>query len=180
VNAGSISFGSIVVNHSTTQTVTLTSSGTAAVTVNSVSVSGSGFSASSVSLPAKLNPGQSLSVTLTYSPATVGNSSGQLAIASDSSSNPTVTIGLSGTANPHQVELAWNPPSSSGMTITGYKVYRGISGSGGYSALNSATSQTSYTDSGVQSGTAYNYYVTSIDSSGVESSPSNTTTVTIP
>jgi fibronectin type 3 domain-containing protein len=32
----------------------------------------------------------------------------------------------------------------------------------------------------VQSGTSYDYYVTSLDSSGVESSPSNTTTVKIP
>jgi len=78
------------------------------------------------------------------------------------------------------VDLAWNPPSTSGVSITGFKVYRAISGSGGFAALSSATPQTSFTDTGVQSGTSYDYYVTSLDSSGVESSPSNTTTVKIP
>jgi hypothetical protein len=180
VNANSISFGAVVVNNSTTQTVTLTSTGTAALTINTISVSGTGFSTSSVSLPAKLNPGQALSLTLTFKPTTVGTATGQLTISSNSSTNATVTIGLSGTANPHQVDLAWNPPSSSSVTITGYKVYRANSGTGGFAALNSANSQTSFTDTGVQGGMAYDYYVTSVDSSGVESSPSNTTTVTIP
>jgi hypothetical protein len=179
VNAGSISFGAVVVNHATTQTVTLTSSGTATVTVNSISVTGTGFSASAVTLPAKLSPGQTLNLTLTFDPATVGSASGQLTISSTSSTNAAISIGLSGTANPHQVDLAWNPPSSSGMTITGYKVYRAISGSGGFAAVNSAT-QTSFTDTAVQSATAYDYYVTSVDSTGIESSPSNTTTVAIP
>jgi len=150
------------------------------VTINSVSITGTGFSLSSVSLPAKLNPGQALSLTLTFSPAAVGSSTGQLAISSTSSTNPNVTIGLSGTANPHEVELAWSPPSSSGVTIAGYKVYRAISGSGGFAALSSASTQTSYTDTGIQSGKAYDYYVTSVDSAGAESVPSNTTTVTVP
>ncbi|HXS75609.1 MAG TPA: choice-of-anchor D domain-containing protein [Terracidiphilus sp.] len=180
LNASTVSFGAVVVNSSTTQTVTLTSTGTAAVTINSVSITGTGFSLSSVSLPAKLNPGQALSLTLTFSPAAVGSSTGQLAISSTSSTNPNVTIGLSGTANPHEVELAWSPPSSSGVTIAGYKVYRAISGSGGFAALSSASTQTSYTDTGIQSGKAYDYYVTSVDSAGAESVPSNTTTVTVP
>ena len=180
VNAGSISFGAVVVNHATTQTVSLTSSGTAAVTVNSISVSGNGFSASAVTLPAKLSPGQTLNLTLTFDPTTTGNTSGQLTISSTSSTNSTISIGLSGTGNPHQVDLAWNSPSSSGMAITGYKVYRAISGSGGFASLSSSIGQTSFTDIGVQSATKYDYYVTSIDSSGVESSPSNTTTVAIP
>ncbi|WP_239461262.1 fibronectin type III domain-containing protein [Occallatibacter savannae] len=91
-----------------------------------------------------------------------------------------MSIGLSGTANPHQVDLAWSAPNSSSTSITGYKVYRAISGSGAFAALSSGTSQTSFADSGVQSATAYDYYVTSIDSAGIESSPSNTTTVSIP
>lgn len=180
VNASSISFGSVSVNNSTTQSVTITSSGTAAVTINSISVSGTGFSSSSVSLPAKLNPGQSIGITLTYNPTVVGSSTGQLAISSTSATNPTITVGLSGTATAHRVELSWNAPSSSGVTIAGYKVYRSLSGSGGFAALNSASAQTTYTDTGVQSGQAYSYYVTSVDPTGTESVPSPTTTVTIP
>ena len=179
INASSISFGAIVVDNSTTQTVTISSTGTAALTVNSIGVTGTGFSASAVSLPATLNPGQSINVTLTFSPSATGSATGQLTVSSNSSTNSSITIGLSGTANPHQVNLAWSPPSSSGVAITGYKVYRAV-GSGGFAALSSANSQTSYSDTSVNSGTSYQYYVTSVDSSGVESSPSNTTSVAIP
>jgi fibronectin type 3 domain-containing protein len=40
--------------------------------------------------------------------------------------------------------------------------------------------QTTYVDSTVQSGMTYSYEVKSVDSSGVESSPSNVISVTIP
>ncbi|MGA7241995.1 MAG: choice-of-anchor D domain-containing protein [Terracidiphilus sp.] len=180
MNATSISFGAVVVNNSTTQTVTLNSSGTAAVTVNSVAVTGSGFSVSAVSLPATLNPGQTVTVTLTFDPSAVGSATGQLSISSNSATNPSVTVGLSGTGNPHQVDLSWQPPSGSSVAITGYNVYRAPGGTSSFAVVNSMDTQTAYTDSSVQSGLSYNYYVTSVDSAGVESAPSNTTTVAIP
>jgi hypothetical protein len=179
VNATTISFGPVVVNHSTTQTVTLTSIGKAAVTVKSISVKGTGFSLSPVSLPAVLTPGQTLLLTLTFNPTAAGSDSGQLAIASDSSSNPTVTIALSGTSNPHQVELNWNAPSGSSTPISQYKVYRTMSGTGSFAKI-ATIAQTNYTDTSVQSGQRYDYYVTSVGSSGAESTPSKTTTVSIP
>jgi fibronectin type 3 domain-containing protein len=47
--------------------------------------------------------------------------------------------------------------------------------------LNSAVNLAStYTDSTVQDGQTYAYYVTSVDSSGIESTPSNIFNVTIP
>jgi fibronectin type 3 domain-containing protein len=46
--------------------------------------------------------------------------------------------------------------------------------------MSSVSSQTAYTDMTVQSGKNYDYVVKSVDSSGVESTPSNTTTVAIP
>jgi fibronectin type 3 domain-containing protein len=87
---------------------------------------------------------------------------------------------LSGTGNPHEVNLSWIAPTGSSDPISGYNVYRAPSGSTSFAMLNSVSSQTAYTDAGVQSGQTYQYYVTSVDSSGVESSPSNTTTVTVP
>jgi fibronectin type 3 domain-containing protein len=148
--------------------------------VNSVSVSGSGFTVSQVSLPAKLNPGQSLNLTLTFDPSAVGAATGQLTVNSTSSTNPTASVSLTGTGNPHQVMLNWNPPTGSTDPITGYKVYRAPGGTNSFAVVNSADAQTSYADTNVQSGQSYNYYVTSVGSSGVESSPSNTTTVSIP
>jgi hypothetical protein len=181
VNATTVAFGSVVVTHSTTQTVTLTSSGTAAVTVNSVAATGSGFSASpAATLPATLNPGQTLSVTLTFDPTVVGAASGQLTITSTASTNPTVTIALSGAGNPHQVNLSWVAPSGSSDPVAGYNVYRAASGSGAFALLTSVGAQTTYVDTSVQSGNSYDYQVTSVDSSGKESTPSNKTTATIP
>ena len=180
VNATSIGFGGVVVNNSTTQTVTLTSSGKAAVTVNSIAVTGSGFSASAVSLPATLNPGQAMTLTLTFDPSAVGSATGQLSISSNSATNPSVTVGLSGTGNPHQVDLSWQAPSGSSVTITGYNVYRAPGGTSSFAVVNSMDTQTAYTDTNVQTGQSYNYYVTSVDSAGMESAPSNTTTIAIP
>jgi hypothetical protein len=50
-----------------------------------------------------------------------------------------------------------------------------------YQQLNTAVvTQTSYVDTGVQDGQSYDYIVESVDSSGIESAPSNTATVPIP
>lgn len=81
----------------------------------------------------------------------------------------------------HEVKLDWNAPSSTPVPIVGYKVYRATGGSSNYALLNSTLdATTSYTDSTVGSGLTYDYVVRSVDSSGVESAPSNETLVTIP
>jgi hypothetical protein len=176
VDAKSISFGEVVLNHQTVQVVTLTSVGSSAVTVKSVSVQGAGFTLSSVSLPATLNPGQTLLLTLIFDPTKTGSATGQLKIASNSSTNSNVTLNLTGTATPHKVELNWNPPTTS---VSQYKVYRATGGTGSFKNLG-VTGQTTYSDTTVQSGQRYDYYVTSLGSAGGESKPSNTTTVSIP
>jgi fibronectin type 3 domain-containing protein len=162
----------------------LTSSGTATLTVNSISVSGSGFSLTPIALPLNLNPGQSASITLTFDPTTTGSMTGQLAISSNSSTNPSLAIPLSGTATSptsYQVNLTWQAPTSTTDPVSGYHVYRAASGTTSYALLNSAlNTPTTYTDSSVQSGSSYDYMVKSVDASGMESSPSNTTTVNVP
>ncbi len=78
------------------------------------------------------------------------------------------------------MDLTWSAPSGSSDPIAGYKVYRAPGGTSSFAVVDSMDTQAAYTDSGVQGGQSYSYYVTSLDSSGVESSPSNTTTVTVP
>jgi fibronectin type 3 domain-containing protein len=85
------------------------------------------------------------------------------------------------TTQQHKVQLNWNPPSSSTSTITGYNVYRATLGASSYALLTpSLDTQMTYTDAGVLSGSTYNYVVTSVDSKGMESIPSDSTQVTIP
>jgi hypothetical protein len=166
-----------------TQTVTLTSSGTAAVTVNSASVTGTGFSVSGSTFPVTLNPGQTLGLSVQFAPTVAGSATGQLTIKSNSSTNPTANIGLSGTGQTqsHEVDLSWNAPSSSQDPVVGYNIYRSPSGASSYSRVNSSqNASTTYADSTVASGQSYDYVVKSVDGAGTESAPSNATTVSVP
>ena len=98
LSASSLSFGSVTVNTSTTQSLTLTSTGTAPVTVNSATISGTGFTLVEGSLPATLNPTQSLTLQVQFLPTTTGTASGQLTITSNSSTGSTAVVPLSGTS----------------------------------------------------------------------------------
>jgi fibronectin type 3 domain-containing protein len=106
-----------------------------------------------------------------------------LTITSNSSTNSTATIALSGTgtAASYAVNLSWEAPSSSTDPVAGYNIYRAPNGSTTYALLNSSIdAASSYVDSTVVSGQTYNYIAESVDATGVESSPSNIITVTIP
>jgi fibronectin type 3 domain-containing protein len=84
-------------------------------------------------------------------------------------------------ASAYEVNLTWDPPASSADPVAGYDVYRSADGGGSYQELNSSPlTQPAYTDSNVQDGVVYTYYVESADASGVQSSPSNLLVVTIP
>jgi hypothetical protein len=149
--------------------------------VNSASVTGNGFSVSGSSFPVTLNPGQTLTLNVLFTPTAAGSFTGQLTITSNSSSNPTATFALSGTGTSHEVDLSWNAPASSSDPVAGYNVYRAPGGTTSYQRLNSSpVGSTNYTDYAVTGGQAYVYIVKSVDSSGVESTPSNTTTSTVP
>lgn len=183
VNATSVSFGSVPVNATSTQSVTLSSTGSQPVTVNSISITGTGFSISGVSFPVTLTPGQSVVLSVAFAPSASGSISGQLTISSNSASNPTNAISLTGTGvvAAHSVSLTWDAPASSPTPVAGYNVYRAPTGSTSYQLLNTGVdTQTAYVDYTVQSGLTYDYIVRSVDTQGVESAPSNTSTATIP
>jgi fibronectin type 3 domain-containing protein len=92
-------------------------------------------------------------------------------------------ISLSGTGEvaSHEVDLSWDAPGSSSVSIVGYNVYRSAGGASSYQRMNStAVTPTQYADKTVQSGKSYDYVVKSLDSAGAESAPSNVTSVAIP
>ena len=183
INASSVGFGNVGLNTLTTQTVTLTSTGTASVTVNSATVTGTGFSLAGSTFSATLTPGQTATLGVQFDPTAAGAVTGSLTITSTSSTSGTVVIPLTGTGttSPYAVDLTWDAPTSSTDPIAGYNVYRAPSGSSMYQLLNSSIdTQTTYTDSTVQSGQSYNYIVESVDDSGVESAPTSPIAVTIP
>jgi centrosomal CEP192-like protein/ASPM-SPD-2-Hydin domain-containing protein len=114
----SMSFGTILVGSSQAFSETITNSGAASVTISGANTTGSGFSASGLSLPFTLGVGQSVNLSVTFSPLSSGSVNGNLAISSNAS-NSTLNVPLSGTgATPGQ--LAANPASLSfGSVATG-------------------------------------------------------------
>lgn len=181
IDATSLSFGNVALNTPSTQSITLTSTGTSAVTVSAATITGAGFTLSGITFPVTLNPGQSATLNVQFDPTVTGAVTGQVTIASNSSTGSTTTVGLTGTGVTYSVDLSWTAPSSSSDPVAGYFVYRALSGSSSFQALNStANTTTAFVDSTVASGQSYQYYVTSVDSSGNQSVPSNTSTVAIP
>lgn len=180
INATSIAFGDVLLNSPSTQSVTLTSTGILPVTVSSITLAGAGFTLSSASFPATLSSGQSSTFNVEFDPTVTGTAQGTLVVVS-TSTVPVKAVALSGTGVNFAVGLNWDAPSESDDPAVSYNVYRTAGSSSSYQRLNSTSAaQTTYSDSNVQSGSTYQYYVTSVDDSGTESVPSNTATITVP
>ena len=179
-SASGLSFGNVQVGKSSALSVTLTNSGNSNVTVSKVVVSGAQFSESGVSAGLILAPGQSTTLDAAFSPVLTGNLSGSVRVDSNATNSP-ATISLSGagalTAS-HSVALTWIPSTSA---VAGYNVYRSEVSGGPYSKLDSnPVAGDSFTDTSVQSGLTYFYVVTSVTSTGLESTDSIQASATIP
>jgi hypothetical protein len=179
-NSTSVPFGQVAVGQVASQTIELTDTGNAAVTISGLSVSGSQFSTSGITTPYTLQPGQSVLLTLAFTPTSAASSTGTLTITSNA---PTVAVSMSGTgeAVQHSVVLDWNPGAPNSDPAVGYNVYRAPTGTTSYQKMNtSVDTQATYTDVAVTAGQTYDYVVKAVDSAGNESTPSNTKTITVP
>ncbi len=96
VSPSSVSFGTLGVGQSATQTVTLTNSGTDMLTVSAISVKGTGFTASGPKLPISLSAGQTASVSAVFKPTVDSQETGTITIASNAANSP-MLVALSGT-----------------------------------------------------------------------------------
>ena len=180
VAPGSVSFGSVVVGTSTSQTASLSASGSS-VTISSIGTSDPEFTVSGVSLPFTISAGTSKAFTVTFTPKASGSVAANLAFASNATASPiAMAVSGSGTAPvQHSVSLSWSPSSSA--NVIGYNIYRsGVSG-GPYAKINSSLdSATTDTDLAVVSGQTYYYVVTAVNSSNVESGYSGQVAAVVP
>ena len=180
VRPASLNFGNVTVGSSQSQTLTLSST-SGSLTVSSDSLGSSEYSISGLTLPLTIPTGQSVAVTVTFSPQASGSANTNLAfVAGSGVSNPVLTA-LSGTGVApiqHSVALSWAPSSSD---VAGYNVYRGSQSAGPYAKINSSIqASTDYADDSVSAGNSYYYEVTSVDASGMESVPSQPVAASVP
>jgi len=112
----SISFGSVTVGNKKSVSETVTNTGGTTVTISSVAVSASGFSFTGITTPVTLTAGQSATFSVSFTPSSAGNASGNLTITSNAS-NPSLTIPLSGNGVTPGT-LGANPTSLSFGTVT--------------------------------------------------------------
>jgi Abnormal spindle-like microcephaly-assoc'd, ASPM-SPD-2-Hydin len=176
----SLDFGTLAVNGTASQTVKVTNNGTAGINITQDTVTGTAFSAG-ITTPLTLNAGQSANVTIVFSPKVAGSASGSLTLAGNGA--PALTIALSGNAvaaAAHSVDIAWD--ASTSANVQGYNVYRGTTSGGPYTKISPTLSGSalSFTDIAPVSGSNYFYIVTSVDSTGLESTASNEVRVAIP
>ena len=96
-NPTSIAFGSITSGTSATKSLTISNTGSASASISAVAASGTGFSVSNLATPYALAAGASVTLQVTFAPATTGTFSGAVTVSSDAS-NPSLSVPLSGSA----------------------------------------------------------------------------------
>jgi hypothetical protein len=179
VTPATLAFGNVTVGSSATLQAALAAKG-GTVTISSDQSTSSEFSIVGLTLPLTVAAGNSVSVTIQFTPNASGAATGKAGFISNAANSPTVEQ-LTGTGvaqGSHSVDLTWDAGDGNAV---GYNVYRGTSVSGPFTQINSALdSSTSYTDSTVVSGSTYYYVATEVNSQGQESAYSNVAKATVP
>jgi len=98
VNSTNLNLGNANVGTTAKGTLTLTNAGGANLLISLISVVGNAFGISGITTPSTIAPGGSATLSVSFSPTTVGNDSGSITITSNDPQNPTTIITLTGTA----------------------------------------------------------------------------------
>lgn len=153
--AANLDFGNVTPGTSKALTVTATNSGSASVTVSSVSISTKYFALAAPSLPATLAAGQSVAVSVRFTPNATGNFSGSLTLTSDASdSSASISLKGVGMTTVTAGQLTLNPTAEDFGTVTvgnSQSVSESVTNTGGSSVTISqvAISGTGFTMSGI-------------------------------
>jgi hypothetical protein len=150
-NPATLAFGTVQTGSNATLTDALTNTGGSVVTINSASVGGPGFSVSGLSFPMTLNPGASVTYSVTFSPSSGSAATGTISVASNAS-DTTLNVGLSGTgAAQGQLTLAPTAVSFGNVAVGSTSTQTSsLTASGSSVTVSSASSSSSeFTLSGI-------------------------------
>jgi len=176
ISPASLSYSSVPVGTTDTLPITVSATG-GSVTIASDSTNNSQFVLTGASFPLTIPSGSSMSFNVAFTPQNSGTISGSLSFTSTASNSPNESLTGIGAATAYTVNLSWNQSSSA----VGYNIYRSTSSTGSYTKINPALdSNTAYADGTVAANTTYYYAATSVNSSGMESSPSAPVQVQVP
>jgi Abnormal spindle-like microcephaly-assoc'd, ASPM-SPD-2-Hydin len=115
LSSGSVTFGSVVVGTTSTQTITASNSGSASLTVSAAKPSSPQFFLASPTLPFTIAAGQSAKFSVAFTPTAATASSGSISITSNASDNA-VSLSLSGSGI-SAGQLSSNPASLSFVNV---------------------------------------------------------------
>jgi Abnormal spindle-like microcephaly-assoc'd, ASPM-SPD-2-Hydin len=179
ISPTTLNFGNVTVGSNSSLQATLTASN-GSVTISSDQSTSSEFAIVGITLPVTLSSGQSLPVTIQFTPNASGQATAKAGFTSNATNSPTIEQ-LTGTGvaqQSHYVSLSWD--SGDGSAV-GYNVYRGTTQGGPYQEINTALdASTNYTDNTVVSGATYYYVATEVNAQGQESGYSNIGMAKIP
>jgi Abnormal spindle-like microcephaly-assoc'd, ASPM-SPD-2-Hydin len=94
-NLTTVSFGTVGVGKTTTQSLTVTNTGTSAVTIDQTAVTGTSFTTGAGAPAASIAPGQSKNIKIQFAPLSPGSAAGGFTLTSDASNSP-LTVELVG------------------------------------------------------------------------------------
>jgi len=97
-SSSTLRFGTVGVGETETLLVNLTNNGSTSITLSEITLSNAEFNASIASLPTVLASGQSVSLSIVFTPTTTGFTKGAITFVSNAS-NPTLTLAVSGTGD---------------------------------------------------------------------------------
>jgi hypothetical protein len=112
----SVSFGNVTVGSPASQQVTLTNMGPGSITISGLAVMGSGFTMTSGGT-GTLTAGQSITVSMTFTPKSAGGAQGTLSVLSNAA-NATMDIALAGTGVTASSQLQASASSLSFGNVT--------------------------------------------------------------
>jgi hypothetical protein len=179
ISPATLDFGNVNVGSSATLSATLKASN-APVTIVSDQSNSSEFVIQDLTLPVTIAAGNSIPVSIQFTPNASGKAVAKAGFISNALPSPSIEQ-LTGTGvapGAHSVALTWE---SGDAAAVGYNVYRGTATSGPFSQINTAlNSSTNFTDSNVVGGKTYYYVTTEVNTSGKESAYSNVATASVP